>query len=80
MSVVANGLIVLIMSYERYIIICRPEKKQALDSWKPKMYLILTVFFLILPIAILVEGLLTTHLKDGNIMYKVCHNNSPEPK
>ncbi|XP_063728209.1 uncharacterized protein LOC134855603, partial [Symsagittifera roscoffensis] len=66
-SVVANGLIVLIMSYERYIIICRPEKKQALDSWKPKMYLILTVFFLILPIAIVVEGLLTTHLKDGNI-------------
>ena len=66
----ANGLIVLIMSCERYIIICRPEKKASLELWKHRIYQTVSLFLLIIPVAMVVEALVTTRIMDGtSIVY-----------
>ena len=57
------------MAWERYINVCHPEKKTKMDTSKRKIYIAITGFVLILPVAAIIEGLVTTYIMHGRPMY-----------
>ena len=69
LSVYGNGIIVLLLAYERYVMICRPFQYEKYTKQKHLFYAAITVLLsLITPLAV-ADGIYTIYNNEVQIQY-----------